>query len=124
VLPIKSSTLSARRTGTGSLLASAGNRWNDGNVVAILDRGVQLVEEPDVVTVNIDINEAADFAFFIQQPIPHPGMAALEIINNVLKRGTRGDYFAVTGGESAQRSGHANPNCHLFTLPPIVLSLR
>src|SRR5260370_16903375 len=77
VLPIRSSTLRARPTGTtsrpsakcGLRLASAGDRGNDSDVVAILDLGVNRVEKADVVAVEIDIHEAPHVAFFIYHPL-------------------------------------------------------
>src|SRR5689334_11410240 len=55
VLPISSRTLPARETGTGSLLTSAGDRRDDGDIVAILDLGAQLIEKANVVAVQINV---------------------------------------------------------------------
>src|SRR5690242_18946954 len=72
VSPIRSITLEARETGTCCRSASAGDRRDDGNVVAILYRRVELVEEADVVAVEIDVHEPANLALVVQQPLPHP----------------------------------------------------
>src|SRR5579885_304817 len=83
VSPIRSITLAARATGTCWRSAAAGDRRDDGNVVAILYRGVELVEEADVVAVEIDVDEPANLALVIPQPLPDPRMAPFQVIDDL-----------------------------------------
>src|SRR5277367_480827 len=112
VLPMRSSTLRARAAGTDSRLTSAGNRRDDGDIVAILDLGAELVEEADVVAVQIDVHEAAQFAGVVHQTLAHPGVAAFEILDNGLDRIAFGSNFIDAGSEAAQRGGDSNPDSH------------
>src|SRR5271155_5526832 len=50
---VSSSTLPARDAGTVSPLTSARDRRDDGDIVAILNLGIQLTEEADIVAVQV-----------------------------------------------------------------------
>src|SRR5437867_1592953 len=102
VLPIRSRTLWALATGTVSRSASAGNRWNDGDVVAILDLGVELIKEPDVVAVEVDVDEAAQVALAVEQPLAHPGMARFQVVDHGLDGVAGCRDFGIAAGEFPQ----------------------
>src|SRR5581483_5489295 len=110
VLPISSSTLCARAVGTYSCSAAAGDSWDDGKVVAILDLRVELVEEADVVAVDVDVDEAAQFAFVVQQALADSRVAPFEVLDNRAHRlARRGDLVAAPG-EPAQRRRNPYPD--------------
>src|ERR1700736_2827780 len=110
VLPISSSTLPARAIGTIVRLASAGDGWDDRDVVAILDLRFKLAQETDIVAVQIDIYEAPQFALFVEQALRNTWMVPFEVLNDRLDRITAGRYFVAPRGETAERRRHSNPD--------------
>src|SRR5262249_11558228 len=52
------------------LLATAGDRGNDGHLVAGLHGRVEVLEEADVFAVHEDVDEAAHRAGFVADPLP------------------------------------------------------
>src|SRR5579875_105748 len=120
VLPIRSSTLSARWTGTFARSASAGDCRDDRDVVAILDLRVELLQKPDVFAVQVDVDEPAELALVIEQPLAHPRMALLEILDHGAHRYAAGRDLIDAGCEPAERSGHSNPDCHIVGLASLI----
>src|SRR5690348_4348191 len=118
VLPISSRTSCARATGTISWLTAAGDRRDDGDVVAILYLRVELIEEADVVAVQIDVDEAAQLALVVEQALAHPRMTLLEIFDDRTNRSAVGGDFVLAGGEASKWSGYTDPDWHVVGLPP------
>src|SRR5262247_1103658 len=82
-------------------LPPARNRGNDRHLVSLLERGLGALEEADVLLVDVDVDEAAQLAAVLHQPVPEPGVLALQHVDQVVNVGGVGLHF---GGASGQRA--------------------
>src|SRR4029077_8301735 len=68
--------------------------------------------ETDVVAVEINIDEAAQLALVVEQPLAHPRMALFEVLDNSADRLARGRNLVGASGEPAQRRRYSYPDWH------------
>src|SRR3989449_4943321 len=69
---------------TGS--TAPGDGGNDRDLVAILERGLLRLEEPDVLLVHVDVDEAPQLARLVDEPFLQPGELALQVLHEALHR--------------------------------------
>src|SRR6266545_5281202 len=93
-------------------VATSCDRGNDGHLVPLLERGFRALEEADILLVDIDVDEAADLAALLHEPLAQPGVLALQILDQVGDRlGGRMD-LARALRHPPQGSGNAHENRH------------
>src|SRR4030095_1934966 len=97
-------------------LPPARDRGNDRHLVSLLERGLGALEEADVLLVDVDVDEAAQLAAVLHQPVPEPGVLALQHVDQVVNVGGVGLHFGGALGQRAKRGGNANQNGHSFLL--------
>src|SRR5919197_2749468 len=56
----------------------SGDRGHDRDLVRLLELGVEALTEPDVLVVEVDVDELAGLAVSVEQPVLEPGVAAVE----------------------------------------------
>src|SRR5712692_11584900 len=102
---------------TGRLPASR-DRWHDGDLVALLQRGLGALEEPDVLLVDVDIDEAPDLPAVLHQPLLEARVLALEVQDYVVHGVARGLDLGRALGHAAKRRWDSNHNGHVVLLVP------
>ena len=65
------------------LLAPAGHRGHDADLVAGLNSGLDTLREADVFTVDVDIHEAAQLACLVQQAVLQAGILSVETVDTL-----------------------------------------
>src|SRR5437879_3741668 len=73
---------------TGS--TAPGDGGNDRDLVAVLERGLLRLEEPDVLLVDIDVDEAPELARLVHESFLQPGELAFQVVHQALARVARG----------------------------------
>src|SRR6185295_11175579 len=89
-------------------LAAAGDGRDDGDLVRVLDRRLQVLEEADVLVVGEDVHEAPDLAALVADALLDPGELRFEAGDEITDGGARGRDLFLAVRQLAQRSG--NPN--------------
>src|SRR5881396_2189068 len=69
---------------TGS--AAPGDGGNDRDLVAVLERGLLRLEEPDVLLVDVDIDESPQLAGLVHESFLQPRELALQVVTRALTR--------------------------------------
>src|SRR3990172_13095029 len=95
-------------TGPSRLSISAGDGWNDGNTIAFLQTGFEVLLETNVVTVYVDVDEAANLAGFVADSLLDAGKMLLQVLHDgfdviTLRRNLIGPL-----SEFTQWGGYAN----------------
>src|SRR5690242_10475893 len=91
-------------------LAASGDGGHDRQRVAVLQRGLAPVHEPDVFFVDVDVDEAAKLTGLVHQPLSEAGELPLEVGHDVVHRPALGLHLRVAFGHLAERGG--NPYGH------------
>src|SRR5262249_12338669 len=68
--------------------------------------------EPDVVTIQVYVDEASQFAFVIEQAFAHSGMVALQIFNHSVDGVALSRDLVDTAGEASERRGNSDSYRH------------
>src|SRR3990172_3035010 len=61
---------------------ATGNGRNDGNTVAFLQTGFEVLQETNVVAVDVDVDETADLAGFVADSLLHPGKVFFQVFDD------------------------------------------
>lgn len=85
--------------------STASKGLNDQQLVIRANRGLEALETPNVFITNVDVEEAAQLAFVVKQPIAKPGALAVEVGENVAQRDALGRELSAVGREASQRIG-------------------
>src|SRR5262249_5865895 len=96
--------------------STSGDRRHDRQLVAVFDRRLEVVEKADVVTVQIDVDEAPHAAAFVADAFLDAAELALEVVDHGADGGAGGAHFLGAAGEAAQ--GRWNANVHWHVGPP------
>src|SRR4051794_10569244 len=75
---------------SGSVMSASGHSGNDGQFVAVLDRGVEIVEVAHVLVVEVEVDEAAHLAV-VEDAAADAGILRAERVEHALDRGG-GDF--------------------------------
>src|SRR5437867_4857452 len=67
-----------------TLLAASRDGGHDRDRVAVLQRRLAAVHEPDVFLVHVDVDEAPQLTALVHQPLPQAGKLALEVGHDVV----------------------------------------
>src|SRR5438105_5698974 len=96
-----------------SLRLPAGDGGDDGDFVALFDRGRFVVEETDVLVVEKHVDETADVAVFIADALFESGIGLIEVLDQFADVCAAGLDEFLFPGEFAQWSWDAD-GCHGF----------
>src|SRR5438552_6597067 len=103
----------AERGSAVRLWSAAGDRWDDGDRLAVGDVGGQAVEEPDVVVGNEHVDEAAQLAVLVEDALAKARMRRLERRQH-LADGIAGDcHLGFAPGEGPQSCRYSHGDAHL-----------
>src|SRR5947209_2649682 len=69
--------------GSSSLMLAARDSGNDGQLIAVLHRRVQVLEEANVLVVEVNVDEALELAL-VEQALGQPRKLLAQIIQNSL----------------------------------------
>src|SRR5207247_6429332 len=86
---------------TGS--AAPGDGGNDRDLVAVLERGLLRLEEPDVLLVDVDIDESPQLAGLVHESFLQPRELALQVVHQALDRVALGLDLGVALRDRAER---------------------
>src|SRR5437870_13632824 len=93
-----------RRRGIVSTGSTApGDRGDDRDLVAILERGLLRLEESDVLFVDVDVDEAPQLARLVDESFLQPGKLALQVFDQALDRVALGLDLGVALRDRAER---------------------
>src|SRR6266850_3538015 len=101
-----------REMGTRSPSAPPGDGRHDRHLVAVLQRGRLVVEEPDVFLVHVDVDETAQLASLIDQTLTQSGKLMLEVADHVPDRVALGLDVGVALGDGPERRRNAHGHRH------------
>ena len=87
---------------------AAGDGGDDADLVAVFERGLAVLEETDVLLVDVDVDEAADLAFFIDEAFLDSGEAGLELVDGLADVGGVDFDQLLVVGQLAERGGDAD----------------
>src|SRR4051794_10928966 len=76
-------------SGAGSLISASRHRRDDGQLVAVLDRRVQRLQEADVLVVEVDVHELPELAV-VEQARGERRVLGSEIVEDPLHGRSRG----------------------------------
>src|SRR2546425_6521610 len=85
---------------TGS--TAPGDGGNDRDLVAVLERGLFRLEEPDVL-VDVDVDEAPQLPGLVHESFLQPGELALQVVHQALDRVAPGMDLGVALRDRAER---------------------
>src|SRR5665809_69493 len=110
VLPTEARRSSYRVTGLRSRrlypgAGSAGHGGQHDDLVAVAQRGLQTTEEADVLVVDVDVDETSQvFAAVLglEQPLLDPGVARLEVVDELGQARAAAGHGLVAAGVGAQ----------------------
>src|SRR5713101_1763358 len=86
---------------TGS--TAPGDGGNDRDLIAVLEHRLLRLEEPDVLLVHVDIDEAPQLTRLVHEPFLQPGELALQVLHETLHRVALGLDLGVALRERAER---------------------
>src|ERR1035438_2328179 len=81
---------------------------DDADFVAVFERRLAVLEEADVLLVDIDVHEAADFAFVVHQALGDAGEARLQFDDRLADGGGVDFDQLLVVGQLAERRGDAD----------------
>src|SRR2546427_10074937 len=79
-----------------------GDGGNDRDLIAVLEHRLLRLEEPDVLLVHVDIDEAPQLTRLVAEPFLRPGAPALQVLHGTLLRVARGLNHGVGLRERAE----------------------
>src|SRR6478609_2967578 len=88
-----------------------GDGWNDADLFAVLELGLQTVQKANVLIADVEIDEASH-AFVIHEPFLHARVGGFETVDQVAHRLALDLNGFFTGSKGAQWGGDTNCNCH------------
>ena len=99
---------------------AAGNRRDDADFVAVFERRLAVFQEADVFLVHIDVDEPADFAFFVHEAFLDAGEARLQFLEGGTDGGGVDFDKLLVVGQLAERGGDADFLWHKFNVNSLV----
>ena len=98
------------------MVLSARDGGDDADFIPILQFGLLVFEETDVLLVDINVDEAADCAAVVEQTLLETGEASLKFSDCLIdgRSVDLNDFFVV--GELAKWGGDSDFFCHRFQL--------
>src|SRR5262249_57384134 len=93
-------------------MSASGHGGDDGQLVAILDRRVQVLEVSDVLVIEIDVDEAARCARFLERAVGNSGKLPTEVLENGLDGGSGRRYLRLAAGVLPHRRRHIDLDRH------------
>src|ERR687888_451822 len=99
---------------TGS--TAPGDGGDDRNLIAVLERGLLRLEEPDVLLVDVDVDEAPQLARLVDEALLQPGELALQVVDQALHRVAPGLDLGVALRDRAQRGRDPYEHRHAGSL--------
>jgi hypothetical protein len=94
---------------------AAGDGWDDGDIIPLFERGFQVLQKTDIVTVYVNVYESADLAGFVAKAFFDTREMLLEILNDRLYiRSLRANLIG-TMSKFSEWSGNTNSHWHSVT---------
>src|SRR6266540_3097644 len=93
-------------------MSTSGDGGDDADFVAVLYGGVEVLEEPDVFLVDVNVDEAPKGAGVVKQPFFDAGKAALQVGKSVSDSAGFDVNQLFVVGELSQRRGDADCGRH------------
>src|SRR4051794_22253910 len=84
----------------------------DRHRVAVAELGLEAAEEPDVLVVEVDVDEPAQRTLVVDQPATQPGVLAGEVVQQRLEGVALALDLLLVGGQWAQDGRDADLNGH------------
>src|SRR5262245_45789117 len=94
-----------------SLMLAPGDSGNDRELIAVLDRRVEIVEEANILVIEIDVDEALELAL-VEHALTQPGELPAEVIKDSLHAGACGLDLRLAGGVLPHRCRNLHANSH------------
>ena len=91
-----------QRVVTGHTRSATCDGGQDRHRVTVGDRGVQPAGEPDVLVVDVDVDEAVQLAVVVHEPVGDAGVVGLEVGDDGLQRVAVGVDALLAAGVGAQ----------------------
>src|SRR6202035_3193735 len=105
-----------RRTVVRAMESASSDRWHDGEVVAVLERGLQPRPEANVLVVPVDVDELAELSLVVIEAL----LEAREFLIQFVQRSARVTGMALDNGRAAsqlsQATGDANFDRHVVVI--------
>src|SRR6478752_6605447 len=91
--------------------SAAGDRGQHDDLVAVAEPGLEAAEEPDVLVVDVDVDEPAQVAA-VEQPVLEPGVVALQVVDQRAQVGALAAHRLLAVGVGAQDGRDADLDGH------------
>src|SRR5438045_4161229 len=82
--------------------SAPGDGGDDADDAAVVERGVDTLHEPDVLVGDEHVDEAAQLALVVEQPLGEAGMLRVECLQRLADRRGVDRHLGVTAREHAQ----------------------
>src|SRR5688572_14126619 len=106
-----SRTAQNRRVANGGALPARDGR-DDADGLAVGDRGVETLEEADVVIGDEHVDEPPEATRVVEEPLREAGVRRLEAREDLADRGALDRDLGGTSGEGAEGGGHSDGDAH------------
>src|SRR5438270_12576011 len=108
----KTAAPSGTSLSAASLMSASSHGGDNGQLVAILDRRIQIIEVSNVLIIEIDIDEAAQLTRLLEQSVGDAGKLPAKIIEGRLHGSSRCRYFRLAAGVLPHRRRHVDFDRH------------
>src|SRR2546423_10397541 len=105
-----------RRTVVRAMRSASSDRRDDGKIVAVLQRRLEPGAEADVLVVPVDVDELAELALVVVEPLPKAGVLLVELVECLRDIAGIDLDDGCAAGELSQRPGHTNLDRHLVVV--------
>src|SRR5437660_3267600 len=104
----------------GGLLLPPGppcNGWQEHHDLAVLQWGVDALQEPDVLVPHVEVDEAADLAVVVEDPLEQLRVVPTHLLEQLLDTRSVHVQLGRPTGELAELGGDLQSNTHRIILP-------
>src|SRR4030043_1459154 len=97
-----------------SRISPTRNRRDDGETIPFLQRGLQILIEPDILIVHIDIDKASQLSLFISKPLLKPRIGLCKPLDYLSNRFSLRPDDILLPCQFLQWGRYSNLNLHFF----------
>jgi hypothetical protein len=113
-----SSSPPREHSSAGGQRSPTGNRGNYRNLIPLLNRRLQILQETHVLVIEVHIDESVQDTRPFKQPALYPRSPDPQLLQNLTHRHPPGLDYIATLGVLAKRRRNPNPNGHTPYLSP------
>src|SRR6266478_5803011 len=95
--------------------APSGDGRNDGHLVSRLELRLRALEEAYVLLVDVEVDEAAHLAAFVDEALLHPGILLLETVDEIANVCGVDLHLGLSLGQRTERRGNPYEHSHLHS---------